>query len=320
MFRRWFKRQLEGDRTRELLIAPSLPEIAVDEVRQFIVEDEGVPHINWAAAAAWIDMHAEDPEAHPVFQRAIAATWLDEIHDMVAYETMRWRSALVEGLAPTRDSAASRLEVWSLRALHDITTSLDPIHNGALPGPVIIFATRSSDAYYSFIAHFYDEGVHGGSGGIYLGADHNAFPMLVIDGSVTWGIEAVVVHELTHHALAGCRLPLWAEEGLTQMMEERIAGGRPFIMNSEMMDRHRALWSDIGFGPFTSGIAFGSSERDQQELAYHLALAMTRSLLERRASDFFAFARACRDNTHEDAAREHLGRPAAEIAAAFLDL
>jgi len=84
------------------------------------------------------------------------------------------------------------------------------------------------------------------------------------------------------------------------------------------MARHRTLWSEIGFDRFLSGETFQSPEGEEQELSYHLAQALTRSLLSDRPAAFFAFARACRDTDAELAAKEHLGADAAELAQELL--
>jgi hypothetical protein len=115
---------------------------------------------------------------------------------------------------------------------------------------------------------------------------------------------SVVAHELTHHALAGCGLPIWIEEGLTQMFEERVTGYTHFTVNIELVGRHRARWDAETLATFLDGRAFASPIDDTQELAYHLAQWVVRSELTRRPARFFEFARACRDMDAESAAQQ----------------
>jgi hypothetical protein len=132
--------------------------------------------------------------------------------------------------------------------------------------------------------------------------------MIVLPLQVNHGFEETIAHELTHHALKELGLPLCLEEGLTQMMEERITGRTHFRVTHELIQRHRDHWSEVGADRFWSGEAFHSAEDDEQELAYHLSQLIVRSLLSDRPEEFFAFARACREQGPETAALEHLGQ------------
>jgi hypothetical protein len=73
------------------------------------------------------------------------------------------------------------------------------------------------------------------------------------------------------------------------------------------MDRQHAAWSERDIDEFLSGAGFHCPDDDIQELSYHLAQFIVRSELTRRPKDFFAFARACRDQDPERACTQHLG-------------
>ena len=316
MFRRWLRKAAALPALAPADVA--LPALSPDDIRHLLFEEEGVTHVDWQMATAWIEHRETDPAARAQLRRAIAATWLDSLAASIVWETHRWRSSVIEGLAPTEHAAGRRLEAWSGRAVRSIAEAFTKIRASAPIPPVIVLCTRSREAYYSFISRFYDEGEHATSAGIYLRSDGDSVAMLVISGVFAGHHENTLAHELAHHLLDGCRLPVWAEEGLTQMMEERVAGSAHFALDHAVLHRHRALWEEIGFEGFESGATFHSPRGEEQELSYHLALFLTRSLLATRAEDFFAFARACRHTDPELACREHLEAPVGELAAGLI--
>jgi hypothetical protein len=118
---------------------------------------------------------------------------------------------------------------------------------------------------------------------------------VLLPTEVRWSIDGTVAHELTHHALAQLTLPLWVEEGLTQMMEEFVTRQTDFKVNREMIDRHATHWSDRGLQGFWTGASFFSAEEGDQELSYHLAELLARRLLADWPKQFLAFLRQCEE-------------------------
>jgi hypothetical protein len=267
-----------------------------------------------------------------MLRRAIAAAWLDELRDALPTDSRRWRHAFVEGLAPLEGDIGTRVAAAADKSLRIIGKALteirgDPRANPVPPIGVVVLAT--AEEYYSFVSRFYvEEGEYATSGGIYIGASADNFPLFAVNGQMKQEIEKTIAHELTHHALkpdramrATCAgLPLWAEEGLTQMMEEHVTRSSHFVFNREMLERHRALWDEIGFEGFADGKVFQSPIGEHQELSYNLAEMLTRSLLSTRKRDFFAFARACRNEGADpvEATRTHLGGTVEQLAEALV--
>jgi hypothetical protein len=129
-------------------------------------------------------------------------------------------------------------------------------------------------------------------------------------------VASTIAHELTHHALASLSLPVWAEEGLTQMMEERVTGQTSFRIDREMVDRHVMHWSSRGLDAFWSGEAFHSAEENDQELAYHLAEMLARRMLADRPREYLSFLKQYeREDRGADAARRRLGMTLGQLAA-----
>lgn len=283
--------------------------------------DQGLPHVDWGAADAWISKQQPDTSKQASLRRALAAVWLDELRDALEVDHRRWRHALIEGLGPVDDGLAIRVSRAGDRSIEVITKALQPIRPRAQLPPVAIVALKRTDDYYTFISHYYpDEGQWGTSGGCYINEGSDSFPVIALPVQVRHSVELTIAHEMTHHALRGLDLPLWVEEGLTQMMEERVTGYTDFRLDREMIERQRGHWDEVALSRFWSGEAFSSSEEDEQELAYHLAQVLVRGLLTQRAADFFVFVRECGASGVEQAASEHLGGTLEDVADRFLSV
>lgn len=312
------------------IVLPSLPR---EQIAPFLFQEEGLPHVDWGMVEVWIERKARgDLTVSQSLRRAVAAAWLDELRDAMPTDSRRWRRASVEGLAPLEGSVGLRAAKAADHSIDVIGKAMreirgDPATNPIPPIAVVILAT--AEEYYSFISHFYgEEGEYATSGGIYVRSSADTFPLLAVNGQMTEHLESTIAHELTHHALhpdmtdAGISegLPLWAEEGLTQLMEERVTGLANFRFDRALLARHRELWEEIGFDGFADGSTFHSPEGERQDLSYNLALALTNNLLTTRPKAFFAFARACRNEgaNAADAASDHLGGSVEELARALL--
>lgn len=242
------------------------------------------------------------------------AACLDELRDSLRHDHRRWRSANVEGLAPLDGLAGPAAAAAAERAFAGLKADLRPIRGtGPIPRIAIVLI-EPVESYVDFTASYFpDEGAFATSGGLYLNEGTEAFPLIAVASSTRHAVPAVVVHELTHHALHGCGLPLWAEEGLTQMMEERHAGHVAFGLDRERIARQREHWGERGLGAFLDGSAFLSPTGDTQELAYALSQWVVRSELDRRPDRFFAFLAGCRGPGAESAALAALGVPMEKI-------
>lgn len=298
--------------------APSdLPFADRETVRSFLTSDHGLPHVDWGAADAWVERTEPDPARHDRARRGVAAAWLDELRDALREDHRRWRGVAVEGLAPLDGNLSAGVRDVTDRSLKVIHTSLSHLWGGDPIPPVGVIALASKEDYYSFVSHYYpDEGSWGTSGGMYI---RDTFPILVLPLQVRHAYPETIAHEMTHHALKMLDLPIWAEEGLTQVMEERVTGRTSFVFDREKRERHRELWSEVGLGRFWTGDAYHSAEENEQELAYNLSQVMVRTLLADHPKRFMAFAKAARSSDlGAAAARMHLGVSLPELAARSL--
>lgn len=308
-------------RSRSPAAALDLPTVDREEVSHLFGRPGGLPRVDWAMADDWIGGRANDSAARDRLRRAIAAACLDELRDSLPQDHRRWRSEHVEGLAPLEGGIGPAMARTADRSFKTLRRDLRQVRGDGLMPPVAIVAVEPLESYIDFTdSYFPDEGAFATSGGLYLNDGDDTFPLIAVSAAARHGVEQTVAHELTHHALHGANLPLWVEEGFTQMMEERIVGHGGFRFDHELLERHREHWADVGLEPFLEGSAFISPEDDEQELAYHLAEWFIRTMLQDRATEFFAFSRACRTTNTASACREHLGAEPEALLANLIGL
>lgn len=278
------------------------------EIAGLMKREHGLPHVDWNIAEAWLDRRSAGSDRPAPFERALVAGWLDELRDSIPEDCQRWRHELVEGLAPMRDGLAARVATGADRALGIIRESLRKVRGETPIGPVTVVCLPDLERYYSFVSPYGpEEGEFATSGGMFI-RERPSFPIICLIASDKHAIEQTLAHELTHHALSGMEMPLWLEEGFTQMMEERVAGVSGFKVDREIMGRHVAHWGGVGLERYFRGEGFSSPENDEQELAYHLSQLIVRAGLTRDAAAFFRFARDAREHDGgESAAQRHLG-------------
>jgi hypothetical protein len=282
---------------------------------------EGLPRVDWDMASRWIAEHAPDGADPAPWRRAVMAACLDQLRDELPTDHRRWRSRHVEGLGPMEGNLSPAMASAAERACHALRRDLSMIRDDAPIPTVAIVAITPKASYIDFTSSYFpDDGAFATSGGLYLNTEPDSVALIAVNAAVPWACEAAVAHELTHHALHGLNIPLWIEEGFTQLMEERVTGTCDFTLDPTQAARQRELWHDRDLQMFLDGHAFGSPDGDTQELAYHLSQWIVRSELTRRPGDFFRFVRACRDEDPDLACQRVLGVSQHELVATAMGL
>lgn len=162
--------------------------------------------------------------------------------------------------------------------------------------PVIAFADEND--FYDYVSGYFDDGGEfGAMGGVYLnrGYGHFALPSPELDRYV-----AVMSHELCHAFLTHLPLPLWLDEAITQGVEHSITGAQPYVLDREMVRRHRDYWDATLLQSFWTGESFYFPD-DGQELSYHLARFVLHSLHQGGNTPREEMDRFFLSATHEDA-------------------
>ncbi len=304
----WF-RGLLGER-----IAPSpragraLLSLGREEHQGFFGSHGGLSVLNADLAMAWAESGGADGATRTDRLKALVALWLDRVRDELKRDYRRWRHADVEGLAPLEGNIAPRLAAIGDAASRRVPHYLRGLVEGRDAGPVALVALAGQKDYYTFIDPFQPrEGEFATSGGVYIGGAPLPIIAMPIDGA-KFAMEWVVAHEMTHHVLADLNLPVWIEEGLTQMMEEAV-GGKPYasLTLNDIRD-HREYWDERSLERYFAGGSFSHAHGPEQRLAYQLSEAIVRTQMADRPKMFLRFMReACGTEDGREAARSVLG-------------
>lgn len=311
----FFRRNKQSERTQSAAALIQIPDISSSDLRPLLwSRPESLPRIDWPKANAWILARGAEFDA-AAWRRAVASAFLDELRDRLEVEHVRWRSPGVEGLAPRSGMLADDIGKFAERCLRTLRAELRPLIDDQ-PAPVVMIVLVEPIERYIDLTDGYmpDEGDMGSSGGMYLNDGPDTLPMIAALASARFACEATVAHELTHHFLHDRRLPIWANEGIAQMMEERLTDPIQGVFTRELAEELRKYWSDGSLMAFVDGSAFGSSMGRTQEFAYALANWLVRVEFNRDSHAFLAFLRDCQLEEAEVSCRRHLGVSVPELA------
>jgi hypothetical protein len=143
-------------------------------------------------------------------------------------------------------------------------------------GKHVLLVLSDADDYYTYISHFYPDGTHNTSSGVFITAGGYS--------------HIAITHELVHNNLFHLPIPTWLNEGLAQRVEG-IVVGRAAGLDREMAQRHREFWDEESMQRFWAGQSF-HEPGESVELSYHLGLLLVESLSASGAAflDFVAEA------------------------------
>jgi hypothetical protein len=156
------------------------------------------------------------------------------------------------------------------------------------------------------------------SGGMFI---PHGIPHIVLPSSDLVAIHATLVHELVHDCVAHLPLPLWLNEGITQMLEYDIVSWRPFELDRDMKQKHAGHWTADSIQDFWSGRSF-MLPGDVQKVSYNLSVVLVRKILSQHSAgreNFWEFVR-CAEASDAGAASlgEHMGTALEDLVGDFL--
>lgn len=253
-------------------------QVSLTSIPNALENRDGLPRPNWSAIFDWVESNIADAALNDAWTQ-LASDWLDAMIEALPAGYSRQESPefmlLSNGDAPSGD----RILQWCEDSRRTILEALAGVARDEGYGKHVVFAFGDRDTYYDYITDFYpDEGEFAFSGGIFLDRGYGHFAMCMAYGSEH---DRTIAHELNHALLRHLPLPLWLNEGVTQLIEDVVVGTSYFMVDQETLQRHRAYWNRDSIHSFWSGDSFHSPD-EGQELSYHLSRILFRNLM----SDF----------------------------------
>ena len=250
---------------------------SLSQIQDAIDVRDGLPRPKWDVISAWVDANI-DPSSLDESWTQIARDWLTRLS-----ESLPRGYALHESpeflLLAADEAIGQRVLNSSQRARRIILESLDGVASDQGFGKHVVLLFADTENYYDYVTDFYpDEGEFGLSGGMFLNIGYGHF---AICPAYDDNYERVIAHELNHALLRHLPLPLWLDEGVTQVMEDVVMDSSYFTVDHQILRRHRDYWTSETIDAFWSGESFYCSD-EGQELSYHLAEVLFRNLM----SDF----------------------------------
>lgn len=255
---------------------------------------DGLPRPDWSVVAAWVDAHVAEADLDDAWT-CLAGDWVDTLAAALPGGYRRAESDEFLLLIRGDNRTADRVLGWCEHARRVILDTLSGVAHDDGYGKHVVLAFDSDEHYYDYIADFYpDEGEFGLSGGMVMDQGYGHFAICMYASGAH---DRVIAHELNHSLLRHLPLPLWLNEGVTQVIEDLVVGSSDFMVDREILCRHTEYWNETTIHEFWSGDSFYSPD-DGQELSYHLAQIIVRNLMSdypKRLLEFLLSA------THEDA-------------------
>jgi hypothetical protein len=248
---------------------------------------DGLPRPNWPVIMGWAQTVSDTVDPHELWTE-IAAHWLSQLAGALKNNYAIWESREFLVLCSREKAESERLIRYCETARKKILGLLGGVARDEGYGKIVVLLFHIPETYFDFIADTYpEEGEFGSSVGMFIRNDYSHIAVLAGPKSQT---EATIAHELTHFLLKHLDLPLWLNEGVTQLAEQEVARDGRFVMTKELAQKHRLWWNSDTIQDFWNGKAFSAPD-DRQELSYTLAETLAERLMRQFAGSFAEFAK-----------------------------
>jgi hypothetical protein len=301
----WFKpRQSQGSEEPPRFALASVPD-ALDRAGPIL-------YLNWPAIEAWIATLPKTTHDAKAYRDEVLRQWMDELADAFGEPYVWAESGELIVLTAREASDARDLLAFAGRCYAATKEVVGP--PAGLPAKLALLCFGSQEHMYDYLAPMdADDGEYGGVGGFCVQCD----PPHIVVPDLPASIESVLLHEMTHACL-GADVPSWLQEGIAQLVEERLMNRRRPPMDEREIRRQRHHWSKRGLSTFWSGESFKAADRGQ-ELSYQLAYVLVSVLLGDHNAALPAFLRTAGQHDHGASAAESLlGFTLGHLAARFL--
>jgi hypothetical protein len=275
----------------------------------------GLPRVNWPVVRDWVGERLRNYDEDELWSE-IARQWLGELQRALPAGYAPSESNCFILLSQLESGESRRILRWCELYRQLILDSLPDAARDDTAGKCVVIVCRDEHDYYNYLADFYpEEGEFGRAGGMFISEGH---PHILLSEQYKVAFERSIAHELAHFLLHHLSLPIWLDEGVTQLVEDIVLDTSYFGMNHELKTRHRQYWNRETVMYFWRGDSFFAAD-DGQELSYSLAQVLVRNMLADYRSVFCEFLRAASSNdAGESAALEILGESLGDRVAQFL--
>jgi hypothetical protein len=275
----------------------------------------GWPVLEWGLVEDWLAGIVDAPHRQHA-RLACHRAWLMHLRDaMGPYATLHeTEDAFV--LSTLEPGVLKATAAFIARSRRRIDQVLGPLAAPPVGIKSILVVFDDEADYYPYTAAYdADDGEAAFSGGMFVDA---GCPHFVTRSDDLSRIEPVIVHELTHAALAHLQLPLWLDEGIAVNTEHRLTGAQRTEHTPQQLHRlHQDFWGDTEIQQFWAGTSFRRPD-DGNKLSYDLARIIVEQLAK-TWDPFAAFvASAQRSDAGAQAAREALGIDLGALVCALL--
>lgn len=265
-----------------------------DEIDEFFEYRRGYPRPDWDRIHDWVERLPVESDLHFVWTE-IAAKWLGMVADHLQDNYSLWESEHFFIVCNRTKPDSEKLTRYCEKARKRIIELLGRVTLDEGLGKIIVLIFSEVDDYYDYVADWYpDEGEFGASAGMFV---TGYYPHILVHAGPSLQCHATIVHELNHFLLKHLPLPLWLNEGITQIVEEEIAGSPKGDPDDEILRKHARWWTPDTIQEFWEGSSFSAPD-DRQQLSYDLAQRIVARLLNKFPSTFATFLQSA---NHDDA-------------------
>lgn len=261
---------------------------ALTSIPSAIEVHDGLPRPDWRIIFDWVDANVAEADLDEAWTQ-LARDWLNTVIDALPTGYSLSESSEFMLVANGDDRTANHILNCCEHARCTILDVLAGVSRDEGFGKHVVLAFGDRERYYDYISDFYpDEGEFALSGAIFLDRGYGHFAMCLVPGH---DYERTIAHELTHALMRHLPLPLWLDEGVTQVIEDVVVGNSFFHVDQDLVRRHREYWNGNTIHSFWSGDSFFSPD-DGQELSYHLSRVLVRNLMSDHPKQVISFLKS----------------------------
>lgn len=273
---------------------------------------EGFSRPDWKRVRSYIKNRVP-PEDRKIAWNHAARSWLQEMAGDLGGGSRIYETSGFFCLSDLDPDVTERLLEYAETALDYVRGCLRSAAWTGYNGRHVLLLFADPDDYFAYISYFYPEGTHVLSAGVFIrrGYAHIALPFVDVSRA-----QRTLTHELVHNLLCHLPIPKWLNEGLAETLE-RPSQRSQFVLDIDMVDRHREFWNETNIQTFWAGTSYGVPG-DSSQLSYNLGEILV-GLLAEKGDHFTDFVKhADSRDGGQDAAVTWLDVDLGEVLGGFL--